>query len=146
VAKTLEQRKKYRQDWYQANRERQREYAKAWYRENRERIASEYQADIEVRRRRRRELYREKPERARQSRLKNCYNLTEEQYSEMVQQQAGLCYLCHRMSKLFIDHDHVTGRVRRLLCIRCNFQLGHVERAVERGHLQLMLDYIQAHK
>ena len=41
--------------------------------------------------------------------------------------QAGVCAVCGkgaRKRKLNVDHDHVTGKVRGLLCTRCNITLG----------------------
>lgn len=34
------------------------------------------------------------------------------------------CQICHSMEKLFIDHDHATGKYRGILCSACNFVLG----------------------
>ncbi len=59
--------------------------------------------------------------------LKAQYNLTEDKYDAMVEQQDGMCAICEGPSqaeRLSIDHDHVTGRVRGLLCGRCNSMLG----------------------
>jgi len=64
------------------------------------------------------------------------FGLTPEDYDRMVEAQAGLCAVCERppdhgmTSKrqkpvLSVDHDHETGRVRDLLCHRCNLGLGH---------------------
>jgi hypothetical protein len=63
------------------------------------------------------------------------YGLSVEQYNEMVVNQKGLCKICetnesHRTStryNLFVDHDHITGKVRGLLCHHCNVGLGHFE-------------------
>jgi hypothetical protein len=63
------------------------------------------------------------------------YGLSVEQYTEMVKKQEGLCWICgsntsHRTGtryKLFVDHDHKTGKVRGLLCHHCNAGLGHFE-------------------
>ena len=50
--------------------------------------------------------------------------------------QGGRCALCWRDAKatwanqggkLQIDHDHTTGRIRGLLCTRCNVNLGGYE-------------------
>ena len=43
-----------------------------------------------------------------------------------------------------IDHCHKTGKVRAVLCRRCNTMLGHIEKNM---HLVYpMLDYINEHK
>jgi hypothetical protein len=57
---------------------------------------------------------------------------TPEQYQEMHDLQAGLCKICGRAEpasgrRLAVDHDHKTGRVRGLLCTKCNTTVGWVE-------------------
>lgn len=66
---------------------------------------------------------------ARRTKLKQKYGMTLEDYEQLLEDQGGVCALCgneqHRnISKLFIDHDHETGKVRGLLCLRCNTALG----------------------
>lgn len=68
--------------------------------------------------------------------LKEIYGLTVEDYDRMVAEQNGLCAICGEpetsaapntngaVRVLSIDHDHVTGSVRGLLCHRCNVVLG----------------------
>lgn len=66
--------------------------------------------------------------------LKSRYGLTPEQYDEMLAAQDGACALCAEKpkpggikaaSKLHVDHDHETGKIRALLCNRCNQGLGY---------------------
>lgn len=52
--------------------------------------------------------------------------VTSGQYDEMFQKQNGRCGVCGRESeeRLRIDHDHRTGKIRKLLCNGCNTGLG----------------------
>lgn len=63
------------------------------------------------------------------------YGLTVEDYGRMLDEQKSLCAICgqpeiqvnHCSGKvldLAVDHCHVTGKVRGLLCSRCNKMLG----------------------
>jgi hypothetical protein len=53
------------------------------------------------------------------SRIYRQYGITGEEYDEILRAQKGRCYICHRKPqtlRLAVDHDHVTGEVRGLLC------------------------------
>lgn len=58
------------------------------------------------------------------------YNLSEEQYKALTARAGGQCEICGvaevqaPKGRLHIDHDHSTGKVRGLLCQRCNHGLG----------------------
>jgi Autographiviridae endonuclease VII len=51
-------------------------------------------------------------------------------YAEMLELQNGVCAICEcklessRYTKLTVDHDHKTGKVRGLLCTACNTAIG----------------------
>lgn len=48
------------------------------------------------------------------------------QYECLLEQQCGVCYICGQpdFRNLAVDHNHKTGKVRRLLCTNCNTGLG----------------------
>ena len=63
--------------------------------------------------------------------LKDRYGITPEKYTEMLVCQNGRCAICgneetarhnrsNKVQKLAVDHCHVTGKVRGLLCQDCN--------------------------
>jgi Recombination endonuclease VII len=53
------------------------------------------------------------------------YGLTLAQYRALQARQGNACAICRRVTRvLCIDHCHVTGRVRGLLCPKCNSALG----------------------
>jgi len=60
-------------------------------------------------------------------------SVTDEHRKELYRRQAGLCALCCRQSDpQNVDHDHDSGLVRGLLCIRCNTRiLGNLTRLGE---------------
>ena len=63
------------------------------------------------------------------------YGVTKEEYDTMYESQGGVCAMCKhpetakdpkhgKIRELAVDHDHLTGRVRGLLCGRCNTGIG----------------------
>ncbi len=63
------------------------------------------------------------------------HKITREQYEKMVSDCKNCCMLCnrppHKGKRLHLDHDHKTGKVRGLLCTRCNWYLHTVEKDPE---------------
>lgn len=60
------------------------------------------------------------------------YGLTISDFDAMLEKQNGKCAVCGRPPEnkhnvLFVDHDHKTGKIRALLCYRCNCALGMVQ-------------------
>jgi GTP cyclohydrolase FolE2 len=53
------------------------------------------------------------------------YNLSEEQAQQLVENRVGICSICGETQPLVVDHCHVTGKVRGLICPSCNSLLGY---------------------
>ena len=77
---------------------------------------------------------------AREQHLKRTFGLTEEQLAVMVSAQGGVCAICEVAKPIHTDHDHVTGRVRGVLCGPCNMGLGQF--ADDPRRLQAAIEYL----
>ena len=55
------------------------------------------------------------------------YGLTLDQFEKMLLIQRGKCGICdrffHGVRRMYVDHDHQSGRVRGILCYPCNHRL-----------------------
>lgn len=92
---------KYDPDYYQRNKDRELAKSKRW------RLAH--------------------PESRKNTILKNRHNITLEDFKRMEKKQDGRCRICWRKVKLVVDHNHRTGKIRGLLCAKCNQGLGLFE-------------------
>ena len=112
--------------------------------EQKARFRERYANDPELRekiKRRQRERYHTDPEHRervkargrkyqRAADLKRKFGISVEQYDEMLHRQNGVCAIlgCGAATadgkRLHVDHCHTTGRVRGLLCGKCNRALG----------------------
>jgi hypothetical protein len=76
--------------------------------------------------------------------------LTEDQYNELLRKQKGVCAVCKTRKpwnkggsdQLCVDHCHKTGKIRGLLCGRCNKVLGAVKDSPKL--LKALADYLRA--
>lgn len=59
-------------------------------------------------------------------RLKERYNLTKDEFNEMLDAQNGICLICPNPASV-VDHDHKTNKVRGLLCSKCNLGIGYFQ-------------------
>lgn len=72
------------------------------------------------------------------------HRLTITEYEHLLEEQGGGCKLCGfhpEHKRLCVDHDHVTGRIRGLLCHSCNVALGLLRDNVET--LQRAIEYLR---
>lgn len=65
----------------------------------------------------------------RENDLKNEYGMSLNEYNQMFNNQNGCCAICKKHQSNFkkvlaVDHSHKTGKVRKLLCHKCNNAIG----------------------
>lgn len=87
------------------------------------------------------ERYRQK---TRDVHLLKTYGISEADYNLIHVAQGGCCKICGQPQLtqwLAVDHDHKTGRVRGLLCSRCNLAVGWFE---DLDHVERIMDYLSA--
>jgi hypothetical protein len=81
------------------------------------------------------------------------YGLTVAQYDAILEAQGHVCAICRhpethvssftkKTRRLCVDHDHNTGRVRGLLCSRCNRAIGMLGDDLPR--LRAVVAYLEA--
>jgi hypothetical protein len=137
-----EQNKKLAREWYQKNKEKILEKRKSDPERERERKRRDREKHLEKRQEHAREYRRLNAEKINEARrvkyqsdkelikdrnLKRVYNLSLEEYNQMIVSQDSKCKICDDEVKLVIDHCHTTGNIRGLLCSRCNLTLGSIK-------------------
>lgn len=81
--------------------------------------------------------------------LKSRYGITLDDYYLMLKEQNYCCAICNKhvdtmRRRLSVDHDHTTGKVRKLLCDKCNTAFGLLEESEE--IIISMLSYLRGFK
>jgi hypothetical protein len=107
-------------------RERTRAYNRAYHAAHKDEINA-------LRRRRWVEDPRRKEQQRRSYRPQNWrkyyYGMSQEDYDRLVARQGGACAICGKRpaKALCVDHCHATGKIRGLLCRKCNLGIGHLD-------------------
>jgi hypothetical protein len=110
---TMASRRRYENPEYRKKRAAE---TRRWYKENKERC---YERDFN-------------------KHLKRSYGITSADYSKMHDAQNGVCKICKepetsrtsahkKINRLAVDHCHKTGKIRGLLCFKCNVALARIE-------------------
>lgn len=87
----------------------------------------------------------------RDARLRRRYGISADDYDRILAEQGGGCAFCGKRPEeqtrydefLHVDHDHVTGRVRGLLCDQHNLLLGRW--GDDPALLRRVVAYLEAH-
>jgi hypothetical protein len=64
--------------------------------------------------------------------LEQKFGITLEEYNRLFEEQHGCCAICGKHQRelnksLCVDHNHITNKVRGLLCNECNWGIGKFE-------------------
>lgn len=75
------------------------------------------------------------------------YGISIDEYENLFNLQNGVCLICHKPEnrpnkKLAVDHDHATGKIRGLLCDKCNRALGYFDENIE--SMKEAIKYLQS--
>lgn len=119
-------------EWQKQNKERANEKNRRWAKENSE----------------------QKYFGSRSSKLKQNYNLSVDDYNEMMIAQNNVCKICKQEEtqknakgtnwSLSVDHCHSTGKVRALLCSKCNVGLSKFRENIT--YLENAINYLKEFK
>lgn len=131
----------YRKEYYIKNREDVLENKKKYYMDNIEKISTYSKNNRSY-----------DPDCKREYHLKKRYGITHDEYMKLLEEQGGKCSICGKEPKnrigktnmnhkysLFVDHNHVTGKVRGLLCQHCNVKLSAIE---NKSFMEKALEYL----
>ena len=83
------------------------------------------------------------------NKLKKAYGIGLEEYNKLFKDQEGCCAVCgiHQSEltrSLAVDHCHTTGKIRGLLCNKCNTALGLLNESEE--IMKNLINYVQLKK
>lgn len=99
-------------------------------------------------RKRARESYKKNPDSVRNSGYLARYGINLDDLQRMLSEQNNCCAICylkfnmdHKEIKPHVDHDHVTGKVRGILCNKCNNMLGCAKDSVDT--LYMAIQYLE---
>lgn len=140
------------QEWYIKNKDKARQTAVKSYHNNKEQIQKRRKQhrenNLELYREKSRAKYNPHKSKLRSWKKAGIKNMSHERYQLLLTQQEHSCAICKtHQSKLKrvlnVDHDHVTGEVRGLLCDACNRALGYFKDSVQ--ILKTAQDYLCNH-
>ncbi len=76
------------------------------------------------------------------------YGMSHPEFEAMFRSQNGCCALCDEALQLSgstglnVDHCHVTGKVRGIVCHKCNMMLGFVDKGDWYNRMQRVMTYV----
>jgi len=124
--------KEYDKNW----REKNRDYHKKWALKNPIKYKEYHKKYNNNHKDKRKEYWDKNKHDIREYRLLKKYGINNEQYNSLIKKQNNKCAICNTQDnnfrkKLSVDHDHKTGKIRGLLCYKCNLILGNANDSIE---------------
>jgi hypothetical protein len=118
-----EKQKQYFQEYYLKNKDKRNEQSAKWRKSNKEKCK-----EYVYRWRNNNRMKTHKIDK--RAHLKNRHGITSEGYTKMLLNQNGCCEICGKphtdyKRSFHVDHNHLTGNIRGLLCVRCNAGIGY---------------------
>jgi hypothetical protein len=125
----------YHKSWYKENKEIQLASCHKRYKEKREQILGQCKDYYQSHKKEIKMYPSSNPDQKKDRYLQRLYGITLEQYNQMLESQNRVCAICGQpettvnkrgncIQDLSVDHNHETGKVRGLLCRKCNRILG----------------------
>jgi len=121
--KSKELHNEYNKAWREKNKNKIIDQKKLYYKNNRTKVMSHEK-----------EYYEKNKEKISAYKRSHEYGMTAEEYDNLFELQGRVCAICgepetakHQsgnIKRLCVDHDHETGKIRGLLCHRCNLGIG----------------------
>jgi hypothetical protein len=152
---TKEEKKEYNKQYRLKNKEKNKANFKNYYQKNKEKISVKAKErydnnkelhnersktyrenNLESVKRQQKIWYNNNPDKVRENKLKKSYKISLIKYNEIFEKQMGCCAICgiHQNDlkhNLSVDHNHLTGNVRGLLCNKCNRGIGYLNDDIE---------------
>jgi hypothetical protein len=122
--------------WQLANPDKVKANKRKYYLANREKVLA-----------RSKKWREDNPEQAKSLDLQKKYGITIDEWKAMLVAQGGRCAACRttepggKYDEWHTDHDHLTGKVRGLLCASCNLTLGNANENIFR--LDALAEYLR---
>ncbi len=123
-----EERRRIMKDWRERNPDKEHKYAKESYARNGEKERARKRRDYAENR-------FNLQEKVKDYHLKRDFGITLDELKKMLEIQEYRCKICGKELKIIdgeknkdaavVDHDHVTGKIRGVLCHSCNLMLGN---------------------
>lgn len=82
--------------------------------------------------------------RQRVSEYKRVYGLPNDIAEKLANSREGICKICNQTNLLVVDHCHISGAVRGLICSHCNSVLGYAKDNIK--VLENAIEYLKGAK